>query len=434
MEINWGKKHRDKTHFLLGRDGDHTMVCFECDTCIFRKLKGRDPIKENNEDILLEECIRRINLDSFWSSEPNSIKANISKLRVGERMSKLVGLHGPAIHIGPLPSHDHCGYEVAIQMILHSRLPGRNSKEYTQYETIRKTRTAHSNQVRASPQYNSVQFSMMDEKGGNRRASNDVCASWWFRKFSEGLCKRMGYISNKDRGMSLSLMVNVLKTIEEKILDSPQKSNAKHKWIVFSAYCTVSYVLSLRGCEGLLLDLEGLRKFWDPNRNYIVIALLGRIKGETGDRSHLIPCVNVTGSGIEVFKVVERLIMEKDKWGQVHGPGISNGRGTISSPWSLNELLHEVLLNIFNKSSHLFPPTILSEQDVRRSYSVSRTLRITSETQALNKNIMISTINLVNKWKMKERNNGVQTKSEMYVHYSEIEHLLGPFMSYTGAM
>ena len=46
MEINWGKKHRDKNHFLLGRDGDHTMVCFECDTCIFRKLKGRDPIKE----------------------------------------------------------------------------------------------------------------------------------------------------------------------------------------------------------------------------------------------------------------------------------------------------------------------------------------------------------------------------------------------------
>ena len=65
-------------------------------------------------------------------------------------------------------------------------------------------------------------------------------------------------------------MANVLKTIEEKLLDSPQRSNAKHKWIVFSSYCTMLYILSLRGREGLLLDLEGPRK--------LVIALLKRIK------------------------------------------------------------------------------------------------------------------------------------------------------------
>ena len=117
----------------------------------------------------------------------------------------------------------------------------------------------------------------------------------------------------------------------------------------------------------------------------------------------MISCVNITGSRIEVFRVVERLIMEKYDWGQVRGPGILNRRGTISSPWSLNELLHEVLLEIFRKSSHLFPLTILSEQDVRKGYSVSRTLRITSETQALNKDILILVINLVNKWKMKEK-------------------------------
>ena len=60
-----------------------------------------------------------------------------------------------------------------------------------------------------------------------------------------------------------------------------------------------------------------------------MIALLGRIKGETGDRSHLIPCVNITGSKIEVCKVVEGLLMEKDDWGQVHGPGMSNRRGQL---------------------------------------------------------------------------------------------------------
>ena len=170
----------------------------------------------------------------------------------------------------------------------------------------------------------------------------------------------------------------------------------------FSAYCTISYVLLLQGCEGLLLDIEGLRKFWDPKRNYILIALLGKIKGETGNRSYLITCVWKTGSGIEVFKVVERLIMEKHDLVKFHGPGISNKRGTISSSWSFNESLHEVLIDIFQASSHLFPPTIQSEQDIRKSYSVSRTLRITSETQALNMHVVLSVVNLVNKWKMGE--------------------------------
>ena len=202
----------------------------------------------------------------------------------------------------------------------------------------------------------------------------------------------------------------------------------------FSAYCTISYVLSLQGCEGLLLDIEGLRKFWDPKRNYILIALLGKIKGETGDRSHLIPCVRKTESGIEVFRVVERLIMEKHNLGQFHGPGISNKRGTISSSWSFNGSLHEVLIDIFQALSQLFPPTIKSEQDIRKSYRVSRTLKITSETQALNMHVRLSLVNLVNKWKMKERANGAQTRSAMYIHYSEIEHLLEPFMTYTRNM
>ena len=80
-------------------------------------------------------------------------------------MSRLLGLYGPIIHQGPPPMYDHCRYEVAIQMFLHSKLPGRDLKEYTQYETIRKTRKSHRNQVRSSLEYNSTQISMIDKRG-----------------------------------------------------------------------------------------------------------------------------------------------------------------------------------------------------------------------------------------------------------------------------
>jgi hypothetical protein len=69
------------------------------------------------------------------------------------------------------------------------------------------------------------------------------------------------------------------------------------------------YTCSLRGREGFLLDLDGLnRKFTAGGDKCVAIALLGRIKGETDDRDHLLPCVPVTSSGIDVKALVARLI------------------------------------------------------------------------------------------------------------------------------
>jgi hypothetical protein len=61
------------------------------------------------------------------------------------------------------------------------------------------------------------------------------------------------------------------------------------------------YVVSLRGNEGLLIDLSGLNRKWSVGgEDYVVIALLGKIKGESGDQAHLLPCVPKTSSGIKV--------------------------------------------------------------------------------------------------------------------------------------
>ena len=41
---------------------------------------------------------------------------------------------------------------------------------------------------------------------------------------------------------------------------SAQGIGARNNWIVFLTYVTISYVLSLRGNKGLILDLNGLNK------------------------------------------------------------------------------------------------------------------------------------------------------------------------------
>ena len=52
-------------------------------------------------------------------------------------------------------------------------------------------------------------------------------------------------------------------------------------WVVFVAYVVVTYVLSLRGAEGQMLELGGLRKHWGEKRkDYLIVVLWGKIKGE----------------------------------------------------------------------------------------------------------------------------------------------------------
>jgi hypothetical protein len=134
----WGTKHQSPEAFLRGRNGDHLMVPFECDLCVFRKLTGRScPALNNPQDRILQACIRRVLLDSFWSRASSTVIGNASRVALGLNLSELVGIPAPYLQQGPLPGFDHCGYGVAIQMVLHSRRPGKHSPTHTQFETIR---------------------------------------------------------------------------------------------------------------------------------------------------------------------------------------------------------------------------------------------------------------------------------------------------------
>jgi hypothetical protein len=86
--------------------------------------------------------------------------SNRDKVAFALKMSAMVRLAGPYEADGPLLEHNHCGYEVAIEMLLHSRPPGSYSEAYTQFDTIRKLRTAFSNHCRASARANRTTMSL----------------------------------------------------------------------------------------------------------------------------------------------------------------------------------------------------------------------------------------------------------------------------------
>jgi hypothetical protein len=53
IEKAWGRKNPKGDDYAKARNGDHLMVPFECDICIFRKLRKSDPTLRDLQDKLL---------------------------------------------------------------------------------------------------------------------------------------------------------------------------------------------------------------------------------------------------------------------------------------------------------------------------------------------------------------------------------------------
>jgi hypothetical protein len=432
LAVAW-KRHAQSPHaFLRARDGDHFLVPFECDLCVFRKVSRRELRKDSTRDKLLMACIRRVNLDAFWSRTENTVNGNTSNLRKGLELSRLVGLDGPYVHSGPLPEYDHCGYEVAIQMVLYSRRPGVNAGDHLQLDTIRKLRTVYGNQARSAPQATRESLALGDQKGHYQRVGKDPSGSFWFSRFYQGCAKRMGQVWKPNRAMSIKLLMAVLGETEIRIQDACPGEEL-NSWVVLHVFIVVAYVVSLRGVEGLLLDLASLNLHWGKREDCITLALLGKIKGEDGDAIHLIPCVATTSSGIKVKVAVRRLMDLKKDQGLVDGPAISDVNGNAYLSRDIDDLLHEVLEDLHTSKRALFPPDVDLE-DLQKSYKVFRTFRKTSDTRAMEKGVSPDDIDTVNRWKKDEEAGGVRPGKIMRHRYAQFDELLEPFLRYTKAM
>jgi hypothetical protein len=308
-------------------------------------------------------------------------------------------------------------------MLLASKRPGRYSDEYTQYDTIRKVRTDFSNFSRSSTQANTTVTAFSDDRGRAQRVVQDPVSSYWFSKFFLGCKRRMGQEWRPNLAMSTEMIKAVLNaTFEKAHNDSTQTDVEKQHWIVFGSYIAISYVLSLRGPEGLLVDLQGLRKYWNQaSSEYFIIALRGKVKGEQFERHHLLPCCASTSSGIPVKDWVESLIKTKENNGQLDGPAISDRFGRILTTSELDNRLVAVLEDFFDNQPNLFPSHIRAKRDeIGTSYQVFRSLRRASDTRALEKNISKTDIELVNRWHTLEKSQGNRPQRPMHQHYAQV--------------
>ena len=374
-----------------------------------------------------------MNLDAFWARARSTVTENTSRIKRTIKFSNSLGLLGPFEHTGPYPDHDHCGYEVAAAILMNSRRPGRYHKSHTQFETVRMLKSSYSSHFNSTPATNTNPLTWVDRKGNYTRVTTDKCGSLWFSRFMVGLKTRMGQTYKPNQAMSHPLLIATITLAESKI-DGATTSKEASTWITFISYMVITYVLSLRGSEGLMLDLSGLIKQWEVNRtNHVVIVLSGKLKGEDNSRLHHIPCVKVTKSGINVEYLVERLLVLKQKQGLKDGPAISNDEGYLLPAKEMDLCLHELLMEVYAARPDMFPPTINTVEDIVENYKCFRSLRRTSNTRALDEKVDGTDIDIVNKWEQVNEKKKKVSQS-MKHHYAEFQLLVKPFLRYTSAM
>jgi hypothetical protein len=169
---------------------------------------------------------------------------------------------------------------------------------------------------------------------------------------------------------------------------------------------------------------------------YLVVTLLGKLKGKKNDNVHKPPCVKITNSGLNIKNILLRALNLKAKMGYSDGPLISDMTGMLTAPKVIDDdLIHEVLVQIYREKRTLFPICINGADDIVSHYKSYRSFRRTSDTRALEMKVSSDDINIVNRWRTIDRKKqGKRVAVKMSYHYSDFDKLIKPFLRFTAAM
>jgi hypothetical protein len=418
----WRKKG-DEKRFRVGRNGDNLITHFQCDLCVFRNIQRRDPVEAKPTDDLLLACIRRANLDALWSREKSTVSGNLKNVRKAIEASERVGMRCPYPLLGPMPVDDVIGHRAAIHMLLYSLEAGAYSQDHKQFDTIRKMRSAFSNAWGASARGTLFNISTGKEDRRKDRLTQCPTDSEWFGRFQLGCKKRMGQDVRPQLGLSIGVMKEYMDRLESKWLVSIDDQE-RDLLCAVGAYSALSYAASLRGNEGFLLDLFGLRQHIAKGKHdlqdpHVTAPLLGRLKGEDGERYHMLLIASETASGLKIRHWLEQLVLMREGQGRFHGPAFCDEEGEMVSMSDYEETFYDILHEIQDQR----PDLIGADVDIEQVYGFYRSFRRGATTRAREQGVSETDIDLINRWRKVEIALGMKPSMAIRDHYTEVVQL-----------
>jgi hypothetical protein len=419
----------DEKRFRVARNGDHLMCPYQCDLCHFRNIQKRDPLPGNRKDKFLLQCVRRASLDAFWGREPSTVRANLSGAKRLETIGESVGIQGVSPPLGPYSTEDTMGMGLAVCILIRSLDPGR-TEELIQFSTARYLRSVYSNVYHASAQH---QRGMAVMAHNTSRIWVTECPSYgyWFERFMRGAHKRMGEEVRSDFALSIRVLHKILGHLEKE-WNKARTMEMRREVVEMAMFLVAAYCLALRGEEVVKMDIAGFLTYYEAGKHHekhphVMIPLLGRFKGETGERWHLLPIVWKTRSGIEAGNWAGRLLQSLQERRRLNGFVFSNKKGKQAKASTLEPKFFGQLNWVRLRYPDLFPPNVNIEDD----FGIPRSCRRGASTEAANQGVGTEIIELICRWRKVERAQGRAPNLGMREHYMEVSQALETYLQFS---
>lgn len=379
----------------------------------------------------LVEAIRRINLDAFWANESGTISGTAAKVRTMLRTQNQYGFRIGLPRMGPFPTTDTFGYGLAIVTVLDSLEGGRYAST-KQFATVRHFRSAFGSVWDASSEAVHLDFSTIsDDKKHSQRFTQSPSSSFWFKKFMTGMALRMGATVKQDMAITPTLA----RAVSYHALQHARNPThpLRREMLLLGGAVNIGFVGGLRGPELFLMDVAGTKAHIEKGKNlsgakaHVIMALLGRFKGESGERFHLIPMASKTRSGFTPRWWFEILLSLCESEHRSHGPILAKEGGEGYSLKEMNEIFWIVLEELQEDRPELFGGPV----DIRDTYSLMRSLRRGSDTEAVRLKIDNKAIDLMHRWSTVESARGKQASMPMRDHYAQVCLLLDLYLDFS---
>jgi hypothetical protein len=347
-----------------------------------------------------------------------------------EELGDALGFESVGPPMGPFPLKDTFGMKIACVTLMKSLAPGK-WEPTVQYATARRMRSVYSNLFHSS--YQGESMSVMAYE--TQKMFTTLCPTYgyWYQRFNHGIHKRMGDVVRSDFAVTADIMNALLVTLNEEWEDATTLETrakvAEMAFVLVSGYCC-----GLRGEEIVKADLAGFLKYLEVGRQdvehpHVIVPLIGRIKGETGERYHMCVLARETKSGIQGGIWADRLAAVNKERGRYRGPLFRTKKGHRAKigDFESDFLARMEQLKIVRKS--LFEPGV----EISESYSLFRSLRRGSTTEAVKNRVGQDIIELNNRWRKFDRARGMKPSLGMKDHYTEIKLILAALWQYSRA-
>ena len=273
--------------FMVARQGDHMLCPFQCDLCHFINMLDRHPNMEKPEDMFLMRCIRRVNLDAFWSRRPGTVYQHFRTYKLVLDLDVALGFGDRLLpDMGPFPVKDTFGMKAAVFFVTRSLMPGRKS-EALSFGTTRKMRTFFGNLYQASAAGSDPKALVGLDKFTSRQTS-DPTKLIWHVAFIRGARRRMGDTVSPDLGLPVEVLLALLNMLDAEW--NQTKLLEEHVEVAELGFmCVVAFLLALRGNEIMIVHLGGMLEYLEtstshPDMPHVAVTLKGRLKGDMIDR------------------------------------------------------------------------------------------------------------------------------------------------------